>query len=65
MIPVIIAALTAWLLLFDLHLRMFPWPGKLAIFLVIFVAARRLIRRLWHLGRGGGHMGCGRYRSGR
>src|SRR5262249_7861382 len=33
--PVIIAALASWLLIVDLHLRMFPWPGKLAIFLAI------------------------------
>jgi hypothetical protein len=62
LIPVIIAALTAWLLIFGLHLRMFPWPGKVAIFAVIFAAARWLMRRIWHFGRGAG-MGCGRYRS--
>ena len=38
------AALTAWLLVFDLHLGMFPWPGKLAIFLVIFAVVRGLMR---------------------
>jgi hypothetical protein len=64
MIPVIIAALAAWLLISDLQLGMFPWPGKLAIFLVIFAAARWLMRRIWHFGRGA-YMGCGRYRSGR
>ena len=64
LIPVIIAALTAWLLLFGLHLRMFPWPGRLAIFAVLFAAARWLMRRMWRFGRGAG-MGCGRYRSGR
>ena len=36
----IIAALGTWLLLFDLHLRAFPWPGKLAIFLAIFALIR-------------------------
>ncbi len=51
MIPVIIAALMAWLLIFGLHLGIFPWPGKLAIFLVIFAAARGLMRRIWHAGR--------------
>jgi hypothetical protein len=65
MIGVIIAALAAWLLLSDLNLRMFPWPGRLAIFLVIFTAVRWLIRRIWHLGRGSAYMGCGRYRGGR
>jgi hypothetical protein len=65
-IPMIIAAVIAWLLIFDLQLRMFPWPGKLAIFLLIFTTVRGLMRRIWHLGRGGGgHMGCGRYRGGR
>jgi DUF1707 SHOCT-like domain len=62
LIPVIIAALAAWLLIVGLHLRMFPWPGRLAIFAVIFAAARWLMRRIWHFGRGAG-MGCGRYRS--
>jgi hypothetical protein len=60
MIPVIIAALAAWLLISDLQLRMFPWPGKLAIFLVIFAAVRWLMRRIWHFSGGGGQMGCGR-----
>lgn len=49
MIPVIIAALMAWLLIFDLPLRAFSWPGRLAI----FAAVRWLMRRLWHFGRGG------------
>jgi Domain of unknown function (DUF1707) len=62
LIPVIIAALAAWLLIVGLHLRMFPWPGRLAIFAVIFAAARWLVRRIWHFGRGAG-LGCGRYRS--
>ena len=53
MIPVIIAVLTAWLLISDLHLWMFPWPGRVAIFLAIFAAVRWLMRRIWHFGRGG------------
>jgi hypothetical protein len=61
MIPVILAAMAAWLLIFDLQLRMFPWPGRLAIFLVVFTAIRWLMRRIWHFGRGGAYMGCGRY----
>jgi hypothetical protein len=65
MIPLIIAALMAWLLIVDLHLLAFPWPGKLAIFLVIFAVIRGLVRRLWHLGRAGGSMGRGRYPGGR
>lgn len=64
MIPVIIAALSAWLLILDLNLRFFPWPGRLAIFLVIFGVVRGLLRRVWHVGRGGGHLGCGRRRGG-
>jgi hypothetical protein len=67
--PVIIAALATWLLLFDLHLRMFPWPGKLAIFLAILAGVRGLLRRMFGLGRGRGRAragrGCGRYRGGR
>jgi hypothetical protein len=53
MIGVIIAVLMAWLLISDLQLLVFPWPGRLAIFLVIFAAVRWLMRRLWHFGRGG------------
>jgi Domain of unknown function (DUF1707) len=60
-LPVIIAAVAAWLLMADLHLRAFSSPGKLAIFVAIFAAVRWLMRRLWHAGRGGCHMGCGRY----
>ncbi len=64
MIPVIIAALGTWLLIVDLNLRMFPWPGKLAIFLAIFGVARGLLRRV--LGRRGrGYGGCGRSGRGR
>ncbi len=65
LIPVIIAALAFWLLMGDLHLRAFPWPGRLAIFLAIVAAVRWLMRRLWRCGRGGGRLGCGRYRGGR
>jgi uncharacterized membrane protein len=62
LIPVIVAALTAWLLIFGLHLWMFSWPGMLGIFMVIFAAARWLMRRIWRFGRGA-CMGGGRYRS--
>jgi DUF1707 SHOCT-like domain len=52
--PLTIAALCSWLLfllvLFDLHLRAFPWPGKLAIFLAIFGVIRGVLRRLFGLG---------------
>jgi hypothetical protein len=53
MFPVIIAAFATWLLIFDLHLRMFPWPGKVGIFLAVFGAVRWLTRRVWRLSRGG------------
>jgi hypothetical protein len=66
--PVIIAALATWLLIFDLHLRMFPWwPGRLAIFLAILAGVRGLLRRMFGLGRGRGRAGgrrCGRYTRG-
>jgi Domain of unknown function (DUF1707) len=65
--PVIIAALASWLLIFDLHLRMFPWPGKLAIFLAIWAGLRGLLRRVFGLGRGRGRAGgrrCGRFDRG-
>jgi len=54
MIPVLIAALAVWLLISGLQWRMFPWPGRLAFFLVIFAAARWLLRRVWHSGRSRG-----------
>jgi hypothetical protein len=56
-IPVIVAALAAWLLVPGLHLGMFTWPGRLALFLMIFAAIRWLMRFLWSLGRGGAPMG--------
>ena len=64
LIPAIFAVVAAWLLVADLQLRMFPWPGKLAIFLLIFGVVRGVMRRIWRVGRGG-YMGCGRYRGGR
>jgi hypothetical protein len=60
MIPVIIAVLTAWLLIAGLQLRMFPWPGRLAVFLVVFAAVRWLMRRIWHFGRSRGRYPGGR-----
>jgi Domain of unknown function (DUF1707) len=65
MIPMILVALAAWLLIFGMHQRMFSWPGRLAVFVAIFVAIRWLMRRLWRIGRGGGRMGRARYRGGR
>ena len=50
--PVIIAAFCAWLVLFDLQLRAFPWPGKLAIFLAVFTLIRRLVWRVFAATRG-------------
>ena len=61
--PVIIAALASWLLIFDLHLRVFPWPGRLAIFLAILAGVRGVLRRVLGLGRGRGRR-CGRYNRG-
>ena len=62
-VAVILAAVAAWMLIFGLHMRMFSWPGRLAVFLAIFAGIRWLMRRLWHVGRGGGPMGCARYRG--
>ena len=59
-IPVIIAVLAAWLLVSRLHLGIFTWPGRIALFLMIFAAIRWLIRFLWGLARGVGPMGGGR-----
>jgi len=50
----------AWLLVSRLHLGIFTWPGRIALFLMIFAAIRWLIRFLWGLGRGAGPMGGGR-----
>ena len=60
-IPVIVAALAAWLLVSGLHLGIFTWPGRLALFLVIFAAIRWLVRFLWSLARGGGPISGGRW----
>jgi hypothetical protein len=70
-LPVIIAALGTWLLILDLHLRAFPWPGKLAIFLAIFGVIRGVLRRVFGIGIGRGRVrvrrrgGCGRGPGGR
>jgi hypothetical protein len=60
--PLIIAAMGTWLLIVDLHLRAFPWPGKVAIFLAILGVARGLLRRVFGMSRGRGYGGCGRRR---
>jgi Domain of unknown function (DUF1707) len=62
--PLIIAALGTWLLFFELHLRAFPWPGKLAIFLAIFGLIRGVLRRVFGMRRGPGR-GPGGPRRGR
>lgn len=56
--PVILAAVAAWLVVADLHLRVFPWPGKVAIFLAILAVIRGLMRRVFGLGRGRVYRGC-------
>ena len=58
LIPALIAALTTWFLIIGLHLSLFPLPGKLAIFLLVFGLIRGVFRRVWRSGRGGG---CGRW----
>jgi Domain of unknown function (DUF1707) len=50
--PLIIAAFGTWLLILELHLRTFPFPGKLAIFLAIFGVIRGVLRRVFGLRRG-------------
>jgi DUF1707 SHOCT-like domain len=56
--PAVIAAFATWLLLFGLHLSLFPWPGKLAIFFLVFGLIRGVFRRIWRTG--GSRGGCGR-----
>ena len=51
-IPVVIAALATWLLIVQIPLRAFPWPGRLAIFLAVLAVVRGLLRRVLGLGRG-------------
>jgi hypothetical protein len=51
--PVIIAALATWLLIVEIPLRTFPWPGRVAIFLAILAVIRGLLKRVLGLGRGG------------
>jgi Domain of unknown function (DUF1707) len=59
--PALIAAFTTWLLIIGLHLSLFPLPGKLAIFLLVFGMVRGIFRRIWRSGRMGGRGGCGRW----
>jgi len=61
LIPALIAAFTTWLLIVGLHLSLFPLPGKLAIFLLVFGMVRGIFRRIWRSGRAGGRGGCGRW----
>jgi hypothetical protein len=58
--PALIAAFTTWLLILGLHLSLFPLPGKLAIFLLVFGVVRGIFRRIWRSGGVGGRGGCGR-----
>ena len=59
--PALIAAFTTWLLILGLHLSLFPLPGKLAIFLLVFGVVRGIFRRIWRSGRPAGRGGCGRW----
>ncbi len=61
LIPALIALVTTWLLIAGLHLSLFPLPGKLAIFLLVFGLIRGVFRRVWRSGRAGGRGGCGRW----
>ena len=61
LIPALIAAFTTWFLIIGLHLSLFPLPGKLAIFLLVFGVIRGVFRRVWRGGRGGFRGGCGRW----
>jgi Domain of unknown function (DUF1707) len=61
LIPALIAAFTTWFLIVGLHLSLFPLPGKLAIFLLVFGVIRGVFRRVWRGGRFVGRGGCGRW----
>jgi hypothetical protein len=51
-LPVLLSVALIWLLFFTwLPFRLFPFPGKLAILLVVFGALRGLFRRIWRRGR--------------
>jgi hypothetical protein len=62
LLPVIIAAFLAWLVLFDLHMLAFAWPGKLAIFLAVFAVVRRVVWRVIAASRSRGGSGYPRGR---
>jgi Domain of unknown function (DUF1707) len=68
-VSLVIAALATWLLILELPLRTFPWPGRLAIFLAVLGVLRGLLRRVFGIGRGGvrarGHKCGGPRRRGR
>jgi hypothetical protein len=66
LLPLVIAALAIWLLIAEMPLRVFPWPGRLAIFLAVFGVIRGLLRRVFGIGRGRVRTrGCGPRRRGR
>jgi hypothetical protein len=52
LVPIIVALATLWLLTFGLHLRAFPWPGRLAIFLAVLAFARGIMRWMWRQASG-------------
>jgi Domain of unknown function (DUF1707) len=52
LLPAILAMLAVWLLVVDLHLRIFG-AGKLVILVAVFAAARSAMRWLFRSGRSG------------
>jgi hypothetical protein len=57
-----VAALVAWLLVYNVILVGLSWPlpGKLGVLVAVFVVIRGLLRRILGVGRGRGRCGSGR-----
>ena len=47
LLPILVAVTALWVLTVGLNLRMFPWPGRLAIFLAILAFVRGIMRWMW------------------
>jgi hypothetical protein len=62
LLTTLVAALMAWLLVFNVILVGLSWPlpGKLGVLVAVFVVIRGLLRRILGVGRGRGRCGSGR-----
>jgi hypothetical protein len=62
LLTTLVAALMAWLLVFNVILVGLSWPlpGKLGVLVAVFVVIRGLLRRILGVRRGRAGRGCGR-----